>query len=241
MGSGNKAKKAEKSSQKHWMVFFDFDNTITSTDILDNIIERFSVNDDWKAVEELWVQGKIGSRECLEKQLQGVRITQQDLSEYLSTIMIDPSFGKLLTLLGDKGVQSLILSDSFTFIIREILRHNGIHGIKIFANELKFSKDRIAPYFPHINPECLRCAHCKTKHVTEYLDRTTVYVGDGLSDVCPAQRTNLVFAKATLMEFFKKNQKPFMEFKELKDVCSFFEDLEPLCAEAPRHANRKSS
>lgn len=214
--------------KKQWMVFFDFDNTITSSDILDNLIERFSINDDWKKTEKAWVDGKIGSRECLAQQMQGIRITKKGLSEYLSTIVIDPFFGKLLALLRSKGVQYMVLSDSFSFIIKEILRHNGIKGMKLHANELKFRKDRMAPFFPHVNSDCLRCAHCKTQHVVQHADKTTVYVGDGLSDVCPAQYAHVVFAKATLLGFFQRNKKPCMEFKDLGDVFNFFEDLEPL-------------
>ncbi|MCX5696960.1 MAG: hypothetical protein NTU54_03145 [Candidatus Omnitrophica bacterium] len=36
---------------------FDFDNTITPFDVLDDIIEKFSVNDDWVVYEEAWRAG----------------------------------------------------------------------------------------------------------------------------------------------------------------------------------------
>lgn len=216
------------SNRKQWVVFFDFDNTITSSDILDNIITRFSKGDRWKLYENAWVEGKIGSRECLEKQLGELQITKEALSEYLSEIVIDPFFGRLLKFLRAKGIQFMIVSDSFTFLIKEILRHNGIRGVKVYANMLRFQKNKIALRFPHNNPDCPRCAHCKRSHVLEHAGKTTVYVGDGLSDICPAQYTSLVFAKARLQEFFKKNKKPFMEFKDLKDVYSFFEDIEPV-------------
>ncbi len=216
------------AQKKQWMVFFDFDNTVTSSDILDNIISRFASGEEWQKYEDAWVEGKIGSRECLEKQLRELRVTREALSEYLESIMFDPFFGKLLKLLRSTGIQFMIVSDSFSFVIKEILRHNGIRGVKVYANELKFKKDEISPSFPLINPDCLRCAHCKRQHVLEHKDKTTVYVGDGLSDVCPAQYTDLVFAKAKLKEFFQGNKKPFMEFKDLKDVYGFFEDLEPL-------------
>ena len=231
-------KKGLGAHRKPWMVFFDFDNTITSSDILDNIIARFSINEEWKKYEDAWVDGKIGSRECLEKQMGGVRATREILSEYLSTIMIDPFFGKLLTLLRSKGIQYMIVSDSFSFLIKEILRYNGIKRIKVCANRMKFRKDRITLSFPHINPDCLRCAHCKLRHILEHAGKTTVYVGDGLSDICPAQDADLVFAKAKLSEFFRKNKKPFMEFKDLQDVFHFFEDLEPLKSRTGRKLSR---
>ena len=233
-----KDRQAAVFNQKQWMVYFDFDNTVTASDILDNIISRFAKGEEWQKYENAWVEGKIGSRECLEKQLRELRVTREALSEYLESIMIDPYFGKLLKLLRSMGIQYMIVSDSFSFIIKEILRHNGIRRVKVYANELKFRNDEIAPSFPLINADCLRCAHCKRRHVLEHKDKTTVYVGDGLSDVCPAQYCDLVFAKAKLKEFFQKNKKPFMEFRDLKDVYSFFEDLEPLRMKAQKELSK---
>ena len=51
------------------MVFLDFDNTITSLDVLDAVIGRFSIDQKWMVHEEAWKEGKIGSRQCLEAQL----------------------------------------------------------------------------------------------------------------------------------------------------------------------------
>ena len=61
-------------------VFFDFDNTITTSDILDDILQRFSVDGDWRVLERDWLAGKIGSKACLAGQLQSVRVTREDLA-----------------------------------------------------------------------------------------------------------------------------------------------------------------
>ena len=61
--------------KKGTVVFFDFDNTLTSFDVLDALIERFSINEDWKALERAWQAGRIGSKECLEGQLRSIRVT----------------------------------------------------------------------------------------------------------------------------------------------------------------------
>jgi len=210
---------------KQSIVFFDFDNTITSFDILDDIIERFSTNKKWTKFEEDWANGKIGSKECLEGQLKSVRVARGALSEYLSTIELDPSFKKLITLFKKKKIQFVIVSDSFSFIIKEILHHNGIRGIKVYANELKFHKNELIPSFPYTSKDCLKCAHCKKKHILENKGKKTIYIGDGLSDVCPAQEADLVFAKESLLNHLRKIQKPCTEFKNLGDVYTYFETL----------------
>ena len=209
--------------RKEGVVFFDFDNTLTPLDVLDSIIERFSINQDWMEFEKDWKAGKIGSKECLEGQLRSVRVTQETLSGYLATIEIDPFFKKLLRLLKARGLQAFIVSDSFTFIIRKILHNQGIGPIKIFANEIHFQKDRVIPSFPFLSPDCSRCAHCKKRHVLEHQDKFTLYVGDGLSDVCPCLVADIVFAKGSLLDYLKRNGKACFEFSDLSNLCSFFE------------------
>ena len=40
-----------KNNKNNLMVFFDFDNTITTIDVIDDMLERFSKDDEWKALE----------------------------------------------------------------------------------------------------------------------------------------------------------------------------------------------
>ena len=110
------------SHLKDCLVFFDFDNTITPFDVLDDIIKHFSVNKDWQALESSWQKGKISSRECLEGQLRSVRISRSNLLRYLSRIKVDPHVRKLFNLLIREGIRPVVLSDSFTFIIKTILQ-----------------------------------------------------------------------------------------------------------------------
>lgn len=216
------------SSLSNCVVFFDFDNTITLFDLLDDIIKHFSVNKDWMALEDAWVQGKIGSRKCLEGQLKGVRITKRKLLQYLSCVRIDPVFHKVYALLRREGIKPVILSDNFTFIIQAILKNNGIKGAKVYANSLRFNKDRLIPSFPHANTRCFLCAHCKKKNLQKkgIRDRIIFYVGDGLTDVCPAECSDTVFAKGKLLDHFRKAKRLCVAFNTQEDIYNYFRGLE---------------
>ncbi|MCU0651952.1 MAG: MtnX-like HAD-IB family phosphatase [Candidatus Omnitrophica bacterium] len=204
---------------KEYKVFFDFDNTITLVDTLDDIIERFSVNQDWVKFEQDWKKGKIGSRECLKGQLHCVRITRADLLRYLAKIKLDKHFKALLLFLRKQGIKPVILSDNFSPLIRFILRSHGIRGLKIYANGIKFLGDRLKLSFPYQNVSCFRCGHCKKNNLlkTGFRDKI-IYIGDGLSDVCPACEADIVFAKASLAKQLKKRNKRYIAFKNLGKV-----------------------
>ena len=102
-------------------VYIDFDNTVTLVDVLSQLIERYSINDDWMALEDAWKVGEITAKECLLGQMKWVRIYPGELNEYLKTIEIDPYFSKLINFLREKGIECSIVSDNFELIIKTIL------------------------------------------------------------------------------------------------------------------------
>jgi len=208
-------------------IFFDFDNTITTFDVLDGLIRRFSTSRDWENTERLWKSGKIGSKECLKSQLSKVRISAQQLDDYLSTVRLLPDFDKLVLFLRQKGITPVILSDNFSFIIRRILKSNGIKGVRIFANNLKFSGSKVIPSFPYANNKCGKCGHCKKNQLKkqEFRDKILMYVGDGHSDVCPAQEAGVVFAKGYLLKFLKRKKRFCIVFNGFADVLGYLRKL----------------
>lgn len=209
-------------------VFFDFDNTITLFDVLDDIIEKFSINKDWVVFESAWQRGEIGSKECLKGQMCSVRTTKKEISRYLDKIQLDGHFQDLLGLLKRKGIKTAILSDSFSFFIERILHNNGVRGVKLYSNGVRFRKDRIIPIFPHINKSCPTCAHCKKMNLVNGNgkdSRLNIYIGDGLSDICPAQHSDVVFAKGSLLEHFRKNNKKCIPFENLGDIYRWFQEV----------------
>ncbi len=216
----SKSGKEAKLNGSNYKVFFDFDNTITTIDILDDIIQRFSINDGWVKLEEDWKAGKIGSKECLEGQLKFTRVAKQDFIKYLKTIKIDPHFRVLIANLKKRNIAFAITSDSFSFVIKSVLENNGIKGIKIYSNRLRFYKDRLIPLFPYFDKNCPRCANCKKSHLLNggKKDKMIVYIGDGRSDICPAEHADVVFAKASLLKHFRDRKMECVEFKDLGDV-----------------------
>jgi 2,3-diketo-5-methylthio-1-phosphopentane phosphatase len=205
-------------------VFFDFDNTIVTFDVLDDLIQRFAKNRRWQTLEEAWQKGTISSGQCLKGQLGTLRIKKKELLRYLSRIKIDRYFPKLLSLFKRHGIKPLIVSDSFSFLIENILRNNGIKGIKVYSNKLKFQKNRLIPVFPHMDKACLLCAHCKKNTLLNNVNngKLTIYIGDGLSDICPARYADLVFAKDKLLKHYKAWGQHCIEFGDLGDVYRYF-------------------
>ena len=205
---------------KKTAVFFDFDNTITLRDTIDSVLIDYSTSNNWLKLEKEWKSGKLGSRKCLKGQMKDVRVTKKQINAYLAEIKLDPYFKKTALFLESKKIKPIILSDNFDYFIKYVLKAHGIKGIKVFSNSMTFSGNRILTKFPLRNNKCLRCAHCKKKNMFRNtpIDAISIYIGDGLSDVCPAKHADMVFAKDHLSKVLKREKISFVPFKSLKDV-----------------------
>jgi len=217
----------KKADSKKRIVFFDFDNTITVSDVFDDIIVRFSKDDGWKVLEEKWRRNEIGSRDCLKGQIEGIRVTKRELDEYLATIKLDPFFKKLAELLDSKNIRTVILSDNFDYVLNGVLKAYGLDkNFEVYCNSVKLEGDRMIPSFPFMNSKCGHCGHCKKTSLGKIASdgEALFYIGDGLSDRCASKNVDTVFAKSDLKDYLKKEGVWHIPFEDLEDVYEHFKE-----------------
>ena len=123
--------------------FIDFDGTITRSDVVDMILERFA-SPEWKKVEAEWAAGKIGSRECLSRQMALVSMKEADLKSILKDVEVDPHFASFMKRAAEFNVPVTIVSDGFFSVIREVVKGK----VPIYANDIKFSGKKVSMVFP---------------------------------------------------------------------------------------------
>jgi 2-hydroxy-3-keto-5-methylthiopentenyl-1-phosphate phosphatase len=204
-------------------LFVDFDNTVTIGDVLDAVIERYSVTERWRSWESAWKRGDLSTPQCLSLQIGDLRVDADELIHFVSDTPIDACFPEIVDLCRDKGIPLFIVSDNFSVIVRAILKRRSLGGVKFFANELLFDGNKPSARFPHADPRCKRCAHCKAVHFAGFASHRKIYVGDGLSDICPAEAADLVFAKDALADHLARAGIPFMPFTGFGDVLPYLE------------------
>lgn len=201
-------------------VWIDFDGTITQEDLLDELIVHFSADDSWKQVEQLWQDGEIGSRECLRRQFDLLRINQADLDLFLSRVRLDPGMVELIGLLDRFEVPRAILSDGIDLFIEKTLRRHGL-SLPIRSNTIQRAELTMRLVCPLSNQDCLSAAaHCKCGSIRAIGDtrRRSIYIGDGRSDLCPARTVEFVFAKGALATALENEGRKFLGFSTLLDV-----------------------
>ena len=199
-------------------LLIDFDNTITCGDVLGSVLENFSPTDRWLEWETAWRDNEISTLECLRLQIGELRVDERTLLEFVRRTPIDPDFVSLQNWARATGTALAIASDNFDVIVRAVLERHAVAAPSIFANVLTFEDGRLVPSFPHRSPSCARCANCKATHFARFAGAHIIYVGDGLSDICPAMRADQVFAKDDLADYLAAQGRPFTAFRNLGDV-----------------------
>jgi 2,3-diketo-5-methylthio-1-phosphopentane phosphatase len=213
------------------IVFLDFDGTITRRDATDAILEAFA-DRRWLEVEEAWIAGRIGSRECLAAQMDLVTATRDHVDQLLNGIEVDPGFGALLDGCAAKSLPVHIISDGFDYCIERILGRPGqralSNGSQIVSSRLRTDGLRWQAEFPHPPDPCTHhCATCKPAAM-ELLNPNgalTVFVGDGFSDRHAAACADVVFAKDKLAAFCEQASIPYIPFDTLGAVTARIEQL----------------
>jgi len=208
-------------------VWIDFDGTITTKDVLDELIGHYAADDSWRKAEELWQRGEIGSRECLERQFAVVKIGNDDLESFLDRIKPDPGAVALFALLHRASVPHAVLSDGVDLFIQWVLGRNGIQPAAVRSNTIERAGDRMSLRCPWSDKDCQSAsAHCKCASMAalSQKNRKSIYIGDGRSDLCPSRKVDFVFAKGRLAESLASEGISFIRFKTLADVTRILEE-----------------
>src|SRR5882672_3580980 len=132
------------------LVLVDFDGTIVHQDATDLILERFALP-EWREVEQEWVAGRIGSRECLARQVDLVRASAAEMDGLIESIEIDPAFSTFTALCRELGYSVVVGSDGLDRVIAAILSRAGIE-VPYASNRLvQTGVDRWRVEFPHFH------------------------------------------------------------------------------------------
>lgn len=203
------------------LVLCDFDGTICTVDMGNEILNRFT-DEGWEEIDRAYCAGKIGSRDAYSQVVSLFKGTKAQMLEFVSASeKLDPHFPEFYSFCREKGVDIKIVSDGLDFYIDSILRKYNLQDIEYFSNVVVFQGDgRLSIKFPRMNDHCEKCGTCKksvlTQHRSNY-DRV-IYVGNGYSDVCPAKDADLVFAKEILYERCRQNGTACMHYENFNDI-----------------------
>ncbi|MEG8945990.1 MtnX-like HAD-IB family phosphatase [Rosettibacter firmus] len=215
--------------ERQFKIFVDFDGTITKEDIGELMFLKFGDAQKAKEIVNDWINEKINARQSWQMLCNTIKnLDLQKFDEFLLNSEIDPSFKHFINYCKENNYELRILSDGLDYYINKILEKEDLSYIQVYCNKLTFDNNgNLIPVFPYTDEECTRCANCKRNHVLNYSgdDEFSIYIGDGYSDVCPAQYCDFIFAKKSLLKYCEINRITYFPYSDFNDVIKRLEEL----------------
>lgn len=208
----------------HWQALIDFDGTITLKDTTDEILERFA-DPLWRDVEDDWLAGRIGSRQCMERQVALLRATPTELDDFIAKVEIDWGFKSFVRSCQRRNIRLVVASDGFDRVITAVLGRAGLAFLPVVANHLApVGHDRWQMTSPFAAGDCAS-GTCKCAVAGSFQRPMTLLVGDGKSDHCVAGEADFTFAKAGLVRHCRDNNLPHRPFTSFAQAVDLLEEL----------------
>lgn len=209
-------------------VFSDFDGTITVKDLGDEIFRvlgEFRVHNDRLKRRELDIKDYW---KILAGTIEGT--PKEKVLDIIDNAEIDPYFVKFAEFCESEGLPLTIVSDGFDIYIRRILDKIGFGHLPVYCNELKHEPagDIYSPHYTWASESCnCFCASCKRNSVINNAseDDIIVFIGDGYSDYCAAEHSDIIFAKKFLAAYCNEEKLPHYPYTTFFDVLRTFKNI----------------
>jgi len=222
--AGNITKNIKKADKI--LIICDFDGTLSTTDVGYEIIVKFA-GSGWEKIDRDYCEGNIGSRDAYTKIAALFHASRKEMVMYaLEHGHLDPTFHEFYGFCLHNNIDVKIVSDGLDFYIKAILEKNNLQEIQFFSNVARFHNNgNVTIEFPGSNDTCNECGNCKSNILEQY--RLTydsiIYIGNGYSDVCPAQKADMVFAKDILYEKCLENGRDCIHYENFDDIREYLE------------------
>lgn len=216
-------------NDKSFKIFIDFDGTITKVDVGEELFLRFGNYEQNKVLIDNWNLGGMNAWDGWRALCNSViSADKNEMIEYLDKIEIDPAFKNFISFCEEKSLPVKIISDGFDFYIKTILEKENLSQLEFSSNVLEFTNDaKLIPHFPNAQEDCNCCGNCKRNYVLDNSgdEDFTVFIGDGVSDRCPIQYCDFIFAKNSLLKFCEINRITYFPYNDFGDVQNKLEEL----------------
>jgi 2,3-diketo-5-methylthio-1-phosphopentane phosphatase len=208
-------------------IFSDFDGTLTNHDTLDLLLQRFAPP-QWRDLDRAMLSGEISEREGLKLEMALIQAPDDLLLSTLETEIL-PAEGieGFISLARRKGWPLHIVSGGLVAFAGALLKKWGYGDIPLWANDHRRNAAGGIEVIEAATPRLKEnCSHCKSYHLQQALKRGSkiVYIGDGLTDYCPALLAHRAYAKANLLEHLRKHDFPAVPFDNLRQVARHLEE-----------------
>jgi 2-hydroxy-3-keto-5-methylthiopentenyl-1-phosphate phosphatase len=188
----------------------DWDGTVTETDTLHLVIERFGDLDVFHALEAE-IGRRLTLREVIACEMETVTAPVEEVVAWLlEHVRVRPGFAELVA-----AHDPLVVSAGFHELISPVLAREGVE-VRVVANTVERRTTGWRAVFPP-SPVCGVCGEECKRAAVAHLPQFT-YVGDGVSDRCVSLAATRIYARSGLAGYLDDLGVPYTPYDDLFDV-----------------------
>lgn len=213
-----------KSKSNVW-VLCDFDGTVSVRDVQNMLLDHF-LGPGWrKEVQSALVEGKKSSV-YMPRIYAGWSATREEMIRVIDEkAELDPYLVDFVKYCRKRRYHLEIVSDGLDIYINHLLGKHQLDFIPYTSNRLVFTDGKARLESPFRSDFCGLCGNCKKQRVLaarEANAQCVVYIGDGISDECPAAISDIVFAKNHLLAYCQEHDLAAIPFEDFSQVIQAF-------------------
>ena len=204
----------------------DFDGTITEEDASFFLLDTFAQG-DWRRLLREYKEHKISVGEFNTRAFAMVKADEPTLLEALKDkIKVRAGFHELVDYCLGKNFRLVIVSNGLDFYIKAVLQELALENVEMHAAQASFHPEGMKVQY--VGPDDKRLEDgFKEAYVKTFLKLgyRIIYMGNGDSDVAPAQYAHHIFATGELLAYCRENN---LKYKPLENFIDAVRDLEQM-------------
>ncbi|NLY51789.1 MAG: MtnX-like HAD-IB family phosphatase [Firmicutes bacterium] len=206
-------------------VLCDFDGTAAALDVQNMLLDHF-LGSSWRDVVNSVLAQGLKSSTYMPLLYKDWPASKEEMIRVIDEkAALDPHFPRFVEYCREKGYHLEIVSDGLDIYIERLLAKHNLDDIPYTSNRLVFEDGKVRIQSPFCSESCGLCGNCKKQRVLaarKANSRCVVYIGDGISDECPAGFSDIIFAKGSLLAYCRENDIEAVPFGDFSDVLGLF-------------------
>ena len=209
-------------TEKHRILFCDFDGTITARESLEAVLKEFAAHKYDDMMKRL-KSGEVTIREGVREMVEAIPSAKYpDIIQFVRDIPIRPGFDALLDLLEGRGIPFIVLSGGLRGMVEARLGPLVDRVHRIIAADVDTSDTYLKVYSAwEMGSELV----AKAEVMKEFAADERIVIGDGITDFQMARHADTIFARDSLAAFLDEAGMPYYPWTDFFEIREKLETL----------------
>lgn len=209
-------------------VVCDFDDTTVLENVAEMLLKEFG-GEGWEEYQRQNVQHRMSLKEYQERAFQTVKVGREAMKDHVKeNATLRPHFKALYEYCRKNDIPLAIATMGLDFYVEALLEREGMESVECYAADTEFTEEGIRYEYRYASKDCWQPGNCKCMVLERYREKghsVILFAGDGKTDICPADRSDFVFARRFLEEHREEQGQPFVKLTDFSGMVRRLKEL----------------